>query len=995
MVAKVTDPKVRLSMDPSQYEKGSERATLATQRLLKAQEAADRKYRAMVTAHSSAIREDAARTAELARAVEEAEQRKQEAYKKTGQVAVAGGAAILAGLAFASKQAMSWESSFAGVSKTVNGTAEELAAVEDGLRGLATTLPATHEEIAAVAEAAGQLGVQRGAIVGFTKTMIDLGETTNLSADEAATGIAQLANILDATMLQSPDKVSRLGSTIVALGNDGASTEADILAMSLRIAGAGDLAGASAQEVLALSSTLTSLGLSAEAGGGATSRALTKMYAAVKNGGKELASFAETAGLTSEQWKTMFESSPTQALDAYVQGLAKIDAAGGNVVATLREVGFKSTEDQRALLALKGAGDQLTNTLALSNDAWRDNRALVDEANKRYDTTEAKVQIAENALRDAGISIGETFLPMMASAAEGVADLAKTIAELPAPVTTALGGIGALAGVVATAGGAVILALPKWKQFKDTLDALEGSRAATTLRGIGKATGIVAGVTAGFVALTAAVEALAGAAEGVSSVSVTTESLLGGSYDQLFAGLGAGVDTVTGLDDAIRRLVDPSVVDRVQDFGGSVRGVFGTGGTARTEAIDQFDAIGQSLASMVQAGNAEKAGEIFSDLANHWTAAGGSVDDLRSHLPAYVDALADVDTEQQLAAVSSEGLTDRLNTATGATEELTEAQLAYLDAIASSDAAFVGLGRAYDDTVDAAKAAAQVQADEFNATQDAAEQAARKQGETLELARKDWTDFYDGRTVSLDKYLANLQKQVDTQNQWEADMLTLAGRGVSQPTLDALREEGVDAAPLVNQLANGSDKQLAKLEELYAEAGSSATQQFADTLVAGAPVLQAAGEQLGQDAVDSIVRKMLEGKDTLAQIVRDYGLIVEGVAPAWEGAFTSPSAPDAAQADRPTFTSPSAPDVAQQPASTRTSYLTSPSSYPAAGTAKSGLGSTAGVQPIPFAVPVQITATPDQATNFYGPVTFTDPAAATRYANTSTARANTGGRRPV
>ena len=44
------------------------------------------------------------------------------------------------------------------------------------------------------AEAAGQLGVKTGDVVGFTETMIKLGETTNLTADEASTAIAQIAN---------------------------------------------------------------------------------------------------------------------------------------------------------------------------------------------------------------------------------------------------------------------------------------------------------------------------------------------------------------------------------------------------------------------------------------------------------------------------------------------------------------------------------------------------------------------------------------------------------------------------------------------------------------------------------------------------------------------------------------------------------------------------------------------------------------------------------
>src|SRR5690606_8515964 len=151
------------------------------------------------------------------------------------------------------KAAMDWESAWTGVLKTVDGTPAQLAAVETGLRQLAKTLPASHQEIAAVAEAAGQLGVSTPGIVDFTKTMIDLGETTNLTSDEAATAIAQMANVMGLKLDGSTDDVQRFGATLVELGNNGASTEKDILMMSQRIAGAGALVGATSGEVLALS----------------------------------------------------------------------------------------------------------------------------------------------------------------------------------------------------------------------------------------------------------------------------------------------------------------------------------------------------------------------------------------------------------------------------------------------------------------------------------------------------------------------------------------------------------------------------------------------------------------------------------------------------------------------------------------------------------------------------------------------------------------------
>ena len=141
----------------------------------------------------------------------------------------------------AADAAIEYESAITGVYKTVNGTDEQLADISDEIMKMSTEMPATTTEIAAVAEAAGQLGIATGDITSFTQTMINMGEATNLTADEAATALAKFANIAGT----SASDYNRLGSVIVDLGNNFATTEADITRMATRLASAGTLAGLS------------------------------------------------------------------------------------------------------------------------------------------------------------------------------------------------------------------------------------------------------------------------------------------------------------------------------------------------------------------------------------------------------------------------------------------------------------------------------------------------------------------------------------------------------------------------------------------------------------------------------------------------------------------------------------------------------------------------------------------------------------------------------
>lgn len=370
-------------------------------------------------------------------------------FRDVGQQLTTGLSLPLGGLAaLSAKAAIDFESSFAGVRKTVNATEAQFAELSAGVRQLARTIPAGTTEINNVAEAAGQLGIETANLLQFTETMVHLGNTTNLSAQEAATALARLANIT-----QMPqENFDRLGATIVALGNKLATTEAEITEMGLRIAGAGSQVGLTEAQILALGGALSSVGIAADAGGTAISRVLVTLAQVTAKGGPDLVKFASIAGQTGEEFKKAFKEDAAGALITFIEGLGEMSASGQNVFGVLDELALGEIRVRDALLRASGAGDLFRKSLELGSAAWAENTALTDEASKRYETTASKLAIFKNTLYDAAITLGDSLLPALTSAVEAakplisaVSALARGFGELPQWVQTVVIVLGALA----------------------------------------------------------------------------------------------------------------------------------------------------------------------------------------------------------------------------------------------------------------------------------------------------------------------------------------------------------------------------------------------------------------------------------------------------------------------------------------------------------------------------------------------------------------------
>ena len=222
--------------------------------------------------------------------------------------------------------------------------------------------------------------------------------------------------------------------------------------MASRLAAAGKLAHLSEPQIMGLAAAMSSVGIEAEAGGTAMTQTLMAMEKAVTSGGKKLDEFARIAGMSSEQFSDAWQKEPINAIQAFIAGLGDLDSQGESATQVLEELGLSGIRQSNMLKSLALASETLAGTLATADQAWRENTELAETAAAKYDTTEAKMQLAANAANNLKIAVGDQLTPalgILADIGTGAFSWAADFIEENPVLVSAITGVVAAAGVMA------------------------------------------------------------------------------------------------------------------------------------------------------------------------------------------------------------------------------------------------------------------------------------------------------------------------------------------------------------------------------------------------------------------------------------------------------------------------------------------------------------------------------------------------------------------
>lgn len=296
------------------------------------------------------------------------------------------------------------------VQKTTNMTRKEVLGLNEEIMKIAKTLPIGTGQLLEIAAAAGQLGVQGvDNITAFTDTLAKMQLASDVVGEEGAKSLARLLNVTG----EATSEVSVLGSVIVALGNNMAATEKEILTLATEVGQATSVFAVSSKEAAGLAAAMKSIGVRAELGGSVVGRSMRTIEKALSSGGKSMQLLMKLTKMTESQLKTTFQTNATVVFQKWIEGIGEVIAGGQSASSVLGEFGLKGEEVLKVLPALASKSHILAKALNIVAKEEKNATALTKEAIAASQSFSSQMGITMNYVDQLATSLGRDLAPIV------------------------------------------------------------------------------------------------------------------------------------------------------------------------------------------------------------------------------------------------------------------------------------------------------------------------------------------------------------------------------------------------------------------------------------------------------------------------------------------------------------------------------------------------------------------------------------------------------
>lgn len=372
--------------------------------------------------------------------------------------------AVMMGGMYALNAARDIDSAYRDMRKTVQGTEEDFEHLKQAAIEFGDTHFTSADTMLEIESYGGQLGIAVENLEQFGKVVSDLDIATNdlFQTEDIALWLGKMANIMHLNV----EEFDNFADSLVRLGNSEPALESDIAAITARFAGMATLVGSTPDEILAIATAATATGQKAEAAGGSLQRTFGRIEGAVagvsdgmrnlddmteedieafEGATDKLQAYADVAGMTAEQFASLWESDATSAFQKFVEGLKRIDDNGGSVDKTLQDLGITAVRDRQLLEGLTNTTDILNDSLIMSKNAfegkgdqWGDAGDAAREADNKSKGFSGTLQILYNNAQHLAMALADSLVPVLQAITGAVQVLVKWFDQLSPTMQTIL-----------------------------------------------------------------------------------------------------------------------------------------------------------------------------------------------------------------------------------------------------------------------------------------------------------------------------------------------------------------------------------------------------------------------------------------------------------------------------------------------------------------------------------------------------------------------------